>query len=150
MVYWVLEYQNYPLPDFSLLIVLKSEKSDQNFNSAGFVTFEDDEQFLDVGFANKIFFVLNQKLNQKALNAQSEIGVSLKINNNRDFAITSGNEIEMKNNYLILNSIVSDANQNLTHLKIEKFLITNDLLSTPNILMNKTTVENPVRDFLNI
>lgn len=69
MVYWVLEYQNYPLPDFSLLIVLKSEKSDQNFNSAGFVTFEDDEQFLDVGFANKIFFVLNQKLNQKALNA---------------------------------------------------------------------------------
>ncbi|MCZ2085691.1 MAG: T9SS type A sorting domain-containing protein [Flavobacteriales bacterium] len=150
MVYSVFEYQNYPLPDFSRLVVMKSESLDLNFNGEGFITSEDNEQFLDVGFRNKVFFVLNQKANQRSLNAYSETGVSLKINNSRDFALSSGHEIEMKSNYIIVNSIVSDANQNLTKLKIEKFLITNDLLTTTNILKKKITVENPVRDFLNV
>lgn len=150
MVYSVFEYQNYPLPDFSRLIVMKSEKLDLNFNNTGFVTSEDDEQFLDVGFANKAFLVLNRKLNQKSLNAYSDKGFSLNINNQRDFALLSGNEIEMKDNYILVNSIVSDGHQNLITLKIDKFLITNDLLSTVNNLQKKITVENPVKDFLNI
>ncbi len=150
MVYSVFEYKNYPLPDFSRLIVMKSEQLDSNFNANGFVTSEDYEQFLDVGFENKMFFVLNQKSNQKALNAYSSSGISLNINNQRNFALLSGHEIEMKDNYILVNSIVKDSNQNFVVVKIEKFLISNDLLSTANDLHKDIFVENPIKDLLNI
>lgn len=150
LVYSVFEYNNYPLPDFSRLIVMKSENLDSNFNGSGFVTSDDYEQFLDTGFANKVFFVLNQKSNQKALNAYSESGSSLNINNMRDFSLFSGHEIEMKDDYILVNSIVPDANQNLVNVKVEKFLIANDMLSTTNNLRKTISVENPIKDFLNI
>ena len=150
LVYSVFEYNNHPIPDFSRLIVMKSENLDSNFNGSGFVTSEDYEQFLDVGFANNIFLVLNQKSNQKSLNAYSASGVSLKINSYRDFDLPSGHEIEMKDDYILINSIVPDVDQNLVKVKIEKFLMTNELLATANNAVNKIKVENPVKDFLNI
>lgn len=78
LVYSVFEYNNYPLPDFSRLIVMKDEHIDSNFNENGFVTSADYEQFLDVGFSEQQFFVLNQKDQQKSLIAYSSTGTSLK------------------------------------------------------------------------
>ena len=150
LVYSVFEYNNYPLPDFSRLIVMKSEQLDSNFNGSGFVTSEDYEQFLDAGFADKTFLVLNQKANQKALNAYSSLGVSLNINNQRDFNLSAGHEIEMKANYILVNSVIPDIDQNLVKVKIEKFVIKDDRLSTLNSSPENIVVENPIKDFLNI
>ncbi|WP_169743933.1 T9SS type A sorting domain-containing protein [Kaistella jeonii] len=150
IVYSVFEYKNYPLPDFSRLIVLKDEYLDSNFNGNGFVTSEDYEQFLDIGFSENQFFILNQKVNQKALNAYSSTGNPLKINNSRDFSLLSGDEIEMKDNFILVNSIIPDQNQNLIRVKIEKFLIVTEKLSTSNTSLKKIEVENPVKNFLNI
>ena len=150
MIYSVFEFKNYPLPDFSRLIVMKAEQLNPNFNGSGFVTSEDYEQFSDVGYSNNVFVVLNQKSNQKSLNAYSSSGIALEINKKRDFALLSGHEIEMKDNYILVNSIVNDSNQNLTTVKIEKFLISNELLSTNSDVQKKIEIENPMKDFLNI
>lgn len=150
MVYSVFEYKNYPLPDFSRLIVMKGDHLDSNFNGNGFATSEDYEQFLDMGFSQNQFIILNQKANQKALNAFSTTGNALKINNNRDFNLLSGHEIEVKDNFILVNSILPDQNQNLTRVKIEKYLVKTEKLSTSNTSLKKIEVENPVRDFLNI
>ena len=148
MVYSVFEYQNYPLPDFSRLIVMKDGQLDSSFNGAGFVTSQDDEQFLDAGSANNLFLTLNQKENQQTLSAYSASGLSLKINNQNEFALSSGNEIEMKDNYILVNSIVPDANQNLVKMKIEKFIMVDERLSTINNSLKNIKVENPIKDFL--
>ena len=150
MVYSVFEYQNYPLPDFSRLIVMKSGQLDSSFNGAGFITSGDDEQFIDAGSANSLFLTLNQKVNQQALAAYSASGLSLKINNQSEFALSSGNEIEMKDNYILVNSIIPDANQNLVKMKIEKFIMVDERLSTINNSLKNIKVENPVKDFLRI
>lgn len=112
LVYSIFKYDNHPLPNFSRLIVLKSEQLDSQFNGSGFVTSEEEEKFLDAGFSNKIFFVLNEKGNQKALNAYSNSGVSLNLNNARDFSLFSGHEIELKDHYILVKSIITDENQN--------------------------------------
>lgn len=148
IVYSVFEYKNYPLPDFSRLIVMRNEKLDSNFNGNGFVTSSEYEQFLDCGFGANIFFTLNQKANEKALNAYSSTGNALEINNSRDFSLLSGHEIELKDNFILVNSILPD--QNLTRMKIEKFLILTEKLSTSNTSLKKIEIENPIKDFLNI
>ena len=149
-VYSTFEYKNYPLPDFSRLIVMKNENINTNFNENGFVTSDDDEQFLDSGFSENLFFVLSQKDNKKALKAYSNKGTSVNIDLKTVFDLTSGNEIEMKNNYILVNSILSDHNQNFSQVKIEKFIISNNSLSTSNNLTKKIEIENPVKDKLNI
>ena len=150
LVYSVFEYNNYPLPDFSRLIVMKDEHIDSNFNENGFVTSADYEQFLDVGFSEKQFFVLNQKDQQKSLIAYSSTGTSLKINGNRDFALQSGQEIEVKPTYILVNSIIQDENNILNRVKIEKFLFQNNNLSTSNNQLKNVEIQNPVKDILNI
>ena len=150
LVYSVFEYNNYPLPDFSRLIVMKDEHIDSNFNENGFVTSADYEQFLDVGFSEQQFFVLNQKDQQKSLIAYSSTGTSLKINGNRDFALQSGQEIEVKPTYILVNSIVQDENNLLNRVKIEKFLFQNNNLSTSNNQLKNVEIQNPVKDILNI
>ena len=150
LVYSVFEYNNYPLPDFSRLIVMKDEHIDSNFNENGFVTSADYEQFLDVGFSEQQFFVLNQKDQQKSLIAYSSTGTSLKINGNRDFALQSGQEIEVKPTYILVNSIVQDENNFLNRVKIEKFLFQNNNLSTSNNQLKNVEIQNPVKDILNI
>ena len=150
LVYSVFEYNNYPLPDFSRLIVMKDEHIDSNFNENGFVTSADYEQFLDVGFSEQQFFVLNQKDQQKSLIAYSSTGTSLKINGNRDFALQSGQEIEVKPTYILVNSIIQDENNILNRVKIEKFLFQNNNLSTSNNQLKNVEIQNPVKDILNI
>ncbi|MDQ0476520.1 T9SS type A sorting domain-containing protein [Chryseobacterium sp. MDT2-18] len=150
MVHSVFQYQNYPLPDFSRLVVIRNEQLDPDFNAKGFVTSENYEQFLDSGFADNVFFILNQKGNEKALKAYSQSGTSLKINSQRDFNLLSGHEIEIKDNYILVNSILPDDYQNLVRVKIEKFLISKEQLSTSNNTLKKIEVENPIKDFLNI
>lgn len=150
MVYSVIEYQNYPVADFSRLVVIKNEQLDPAFQGNGFVTSADNEQFLDVGFSENIFVVLNQKSNQQALNAYSDTGNALQINNQRDFDLLSGQEIEVKDNYILVNSILRNAQQNPVSLKIEKFLITNESLSTSQNNLQRIEIENPVKDFLRI
>lgn len=149
LVYSIFNYSNNPLSNFSRLIVLRSEKLDSQFNGAGFVTSEDDENFLDVGFLNKIFIVLNEKGNQKALNAYSTNGSRLLINNRRDFNLFSGQEIELKDNYILVKSILSDISQNNKQLKIEKFFISDQRFMTGNnFLQSVIQIENPVKDSL--
>lgn len=150
LVYSVFEYNNYPLPDFSRLIVMKDEHIDSNFNENGFVTSANYEQFLDVGFSEQQFFVLNQKDQQKSLIAYSSTGTSLKINGNRDFALQSGQEIEVKPTYILVNSIIQDENNILNRVKIEKFLFQNNNLSTSNNQLKNVEIQNPVKDILNI
>ena len=150
LVYSVFEYNNFPLPDFSRLIVMKDEHIDSNFNENGFVTSADYEQFLDVGFSEQQFFVLNQKDQQKSLIAYSSTGTSLKINGNRDFALQSGQEIEVKPTYILVNSIIQDENNILNQVKIEKFLFQNNNLSTSNNQLKNVEIQNPVKDILNI
>ena len=150
LVYSIFNYTNYPLPNFSRLIVMKNEQLDSQFNGAGFATSEDEENFLDAGFSNKIFIVLNEKGNQKALNAYSTAGISLNINNVRDFSLTSGHELEVKDNYILVKSMIQDVNQNIVNVKIEKFLLSDDRLATSNNALKQIKVENPVKDFLNI
>lgn len=150
MVYSIFAYQNYPLPTFSRLAVIKNEQLDSNFNGNGFITSENEERFLDSGFENNVFLILNQKANQKALSAYSAIGNSLKINNMTDFNLLSGHEIEMKDNYILVNSTIPDDNQNMSRVKIEKFLIVNELLATSNNSLKKIEIENPIKEFLNI
>lgn len=150
IVYSVFEYKNYPLPDFSRLVVINKEKLDVNFNGTGFVTSENEEQFLDAGSAENSFFLLNQKHNQKYINAYSATGTVLTINNQRDFTLTSGDQIEIKNNYILVKSIVSDPGENIGRLRIEKFILSTDKLSTVNNTTNNIEVENPVKDFLNV
>jgi len=150
MVYSLFEYKNFPLPDFSRLVVIKAEQLDSHFNGHGFVTSEDYERYLDAGFANNIFLVLNQKYNQIKLNAFSATGSILTVNEVRNFDLLSGQEIEMKDNYILINSILPDDDQNLVRLKIEKYLIFNEKLSTETSLLKKIEVENPLKDYLNI
>lgn len=151
LVYSIFNYNNYPLANFSRLIVLKSEKLDSQFNGSGFVTSEADENFLDVGFLNKIFIVLNEKGNQKALNAYSTTGTPLNMNNRRDFNLLSGHDIEVKDHFILVKSIRSDDDGNNVQVKIEKFLIIDQRLSTSNNFLHSVIkVENPVKDFLNI
>ena len=150
LVYSIFNYTNYPLPNFSRLIVMKNEQLDSQFNGAGFATSENEENFLDAGFSNKIFIVLNEKGNQKALNAYSTAGISLNINNDRDFSLTSGHELEVKDNYILVKSMIQDVNQNIVKVKIEKFLLSDDRLETSNNALKQIKVENPVKDFLNI
>ena len=150
LVYSIFNYTNYPLPNFSRLIVMKNEQLDSQFNGAGFATSEDGENFLDAGFSNNLFIVLNEKGNQKALNAYSTAGISLNINNVRDFSLTSGHEIEMKDNYILIKSMLRDENQNVVNVKIEKLLISDGRLTTSNNPLKQIKVENPVKDFLNI
>lgn len=150
LVYSVFEYQNYPLADFSRLVVIRNEQLDSTFNGTGFVTSENNEEFLDSGFSQDIFVVLNQKANQKALNAYSATGTPLQINSQRDFKLLSGHEIEMKDNYILVNSILPANNQNGTRVKIEKYLVTQEQLSTATSALKKIEVENPVKDFLRI
>ncbi len=151
LVYSIFNYKNYPLANFSRLVVLRSEQLDSKFNGAGFVTSEDEENFLDVGFLNKTFIVLNEKGNQKALNAYSTAGAALTINSTRNFNLSSGNEIELKDNYILVKSIISDENQNDAQVTIEKFIISDQNRLTNNNLLEPTIkVENPMRDFLNI
>ena len=149
-VYSVIEYQNYPVVDFSRLVVIKNEQLDPTFKGNGFVTSEDNEQFLDVGLSENIFVVLNQKSNQQALNAYSDTGIALQINNQRDFDLQSGQEIEVKNNYILVNSILRNAQQNPVSLKIEKFLISTEKLSTSQSNLQRIEIENPIKDFLRI
>ena len=129
---------------------MKNEQLDSQFNGAGFATSEDGENFLDAGFSNNLFIVLNEKGNQKALNAYSTAGVSLNINNVRDFSLNSGHEIEVKDNYILIKSMLQDENQNVVNVKIEKFLISDGRLATSNNPLKQIKVENPVKDFLNI
>ena len=150
LVYSVFEYNNFPLPDFSRLIVMKDEHIDSNFYENGFVTSADYEQFLDVGFSEQQFFVLKQKDQQKSLIAYSSTGTSLKINGNRDFALQSGQEIEVKPTYILVNSIIQDENNVLNRVKIEKFLFQNNNLSTSNNQLKNVEIQNPVKDILNI
>lgn len=150
LVYSIFNYTNYPLANFSRLIVMKNEQLDSQFNGAGFATSEDGENFLDAGFSNKIFIVLNEKGNQMALNAYSAAGISLNINNVRDFGLTSGHELEVKDNYILVKSMIKDVNQNIVNVKIEKFLLSDDRLATSNNALKQIKVENPVKDFLNI
>lgn len=150
IVYSIFEYQNYPLSDFSRLVVIQNEQLDSTFNGNGFVTSENNEQFLDSGFENNVFLILNQNANQKSLKAYSATGNSLEINNKTDFSLTSGHEIEMKEDYILVNSIIADGTQNPVQAKIEKFLIIHDKLSTSNNSLKNIQVENPVKDFLNI
>lgn len=150
LVYSIFNYTNYPLPNFSRLIVMKNEQLDAQFNGAGFATSEDGENFLDAGFSNQIFIVLNEKGNQKALNAYSTSGVSLNINNVRDFSLTAGHEIEVKDSYILVKSMIKEVNQNIVNVKIEKFLLSDDRLATGNNALKQIKVENPVKDFLNI
>lgn len=149
-VYSVFEYKNYPLPDFSRLVVINNEKLDTDFNGNGFITSQDDERFLDSGFTENTFLVLNQKQSQKSINGYSSTGNALTINDKRDFNLLSGHEIEIKNNYVLVNSIIQDANQNMSSVKIEKFMISSEKLSTVNTTVINIKVENPVKDFLNI
>ena len=150
LVYSIFNYTNYPLPNFSRLIVMKNEQLGSQFNGAGFATSEDGENFLDAGFSNNLFIVLNEKGNQKALNAYSIAGISLNINNVRDFSLTSGHEIEVKDNYILIKSMLKDENQNVVNVKIEKYLISDGRLATSNNPLKQIKVENPVKDFLNI
>ncbi len=150
LVYSIFNYTNYPLPNFSRLIVMKDQQLDAQFNGAGFATSDDGENFLDAGFSNKIFIVLNEKGNQKALNAYSNAGISLNINNIRDFSLTAGHEIEVKDSYILVKSLIKDVNQDIVNVKIEKFLLSDDRLATGNNGLKQIKVENPVKDFLNI
>lgn len=149
-VYSVFEYQNYPLPTFSRLVVINNEKLDTNFNGKGFLTSENDEQFLDVGLEKDVFFILNQKVNKKSLRAYSAAGNSLTINNNSELNLISGQEIEMKDNYILVNSVIPGNGQNIFQVKVEKFLITNESLGTLSDKVENIEIENPVNDFLNI
>ena len=150
LVYSIFNYTNYLLPNFSRLIVMKDQQLDAQFNGAGFATSDDGENFLDAGFSNKIFIVLNEKGNQKALNAYSTTGVSLNVNSVRDFSLTSGHEIEVKDNYILVKSMIQDVNQNIVNVKIEKFLLSDNRLGTGDNALKQIKVENPVKDFLNI
>lgn len=150
IVYSIFEYKNYPLPDFSRLVVINNEKLDVAFNGNGFVSSEDNEQFLDSGFAQNIFFILNQKQNQKSINAYSATGNVISINDQRDFNLISGDQIEVQNNYILVNSIISDPNQSMGKVKIQKFMLSTDKLSVINNSVNTIEVENPVKEFLNI
>ena len=149
MVYSIFEYKNYPLPDFSRLIVLKSEDLDSNFNAHGFVTSEDNEQFLDAGYANNVFFVLNQKSTQIAMNAYSSAGSPLMINNKRDYKLTGGKQIEVSGDFIYISSVFEDTAQNLSQIKIEKYIMLNEKLAVSDDLYEKPSVENPVKDILN-
>lgn len=150
MVYSIFEYKNYPIPDFSRMVLINDEKMDLTFNGKGFLTSEDSERFLDAGFGQNLFFILNEKGNQKYLSGYAEKGNSLLINNQSTFSLLSGNALEIKDNYILVNSIVPNENQIMSKIKIEKFIFSNDLLSTINNSVNKIEVENPVKDFLNI
>ena len=150
LAYSVFNYDNYPLPNFSRLIVLRSEQLDSQFNGAGFVTSENEEIFLDAGYLSTLFFVLNEKDNQKALNAYSTAGIPLKINNARDFNLSSGHEIELKDNYILIKSILPDDHQNIVKVQIEKFLISQNRLAVINNDIKQIKVENPIKEFLNI
>ena len=149
VVYSLFEYKNYPLPDFSRLIVLKSEDIDSNFNAHGFVTSEDNEQFLDAGYGNNVFFVLNQKSTQIAMNAYSSAGSPLIINNKRDYKLTGGKQIEVADDFIYISSVVEDTAQNLSQIKIEKYIMLNEKLAVSDDLYEKPSVENPVKDILN-
>ncbi|MEC5156238.1 T9SS type A sorting domain-containing protein [Chryseobacterium sp. MP_3.2] len=149
MVYSLFEYKNYSLPDFSRLIVLKSEDLDSNFNMQGFVTSDDNEQFLDAGYANNVFFILNQKSTQIAMNAYSSAGSPLIINNNRDYKLTGGKQIEVAGDFIYISSISAGSAQNLSQINIEKFIMLNEKLAVSNDLYEKPSVENPVKDILN-
>jgi len=149
-VYSIFEYKNYPMPDFSRMVLINDEKMDLAFNGKGFITSEDSEKFLDAGFGKSIFFMLNEKSNQNYLTAYTEKGNSLLINNQSTFSLLSGNTLEIKDNYILINSIVPDENQILSKIKIEKVIFSNDLLATTDNPLNKIEVENPVKDFLNI
>ena len=93
---------------------------------------------------------MNQKDQQKSFIAYSSTGTSLKINGNRDFALQSGQEIEVKPTYILVNSIVQDENNILNRVKIEKFLFQNNNLSTSNNQLKNVEIQNPVKDILNI
>lgn len=148
MVYSLFEYKNYPLPEFSRLIVLKSEQLDPQFNVQGFVTSEDNEQFLDVGYSEDLFFVLNQKSSQIALNAYSSEGKPLTINNKRDYNLSAGKEIEAAGEHLYISSVIPDENQNLTRLTVERFTMLDEKLAVFNTKSEIPQIENPLKDFL--
>ena len=76
-------------------------------------------------------------------NAYSSKGIPLNINNFRDYELSSGDEIEMKDNYILVSSIINDDNQNLVTVKTEKLLITNELLSTIDHQEKNIEIENP-------
>lgn len=150
VVYSIFEYKNYPILDFCRLVVLKNNDLYSNFNGSGFVTSEFEQQFLDSGFSDETFLVLSQKENRKALVAFSAKGNSLKINNQNEFELLSGEEIEMKDQYLYINSILPKVEQNLAQVKIEKFSVQKEKLSTISLSPKKITVENPIKENLNI
>ena len=150
MVYSIFEYKNYPLPDFCRLVVINDEKMDTTFNGKGFLTSENFERYIDAGFGADTFLLLSINANQKYFSAYSAKGIPLLINNESSYGVLSGDQIEMKGNYILVSSVISDDNQNMNRVKIEKFLITNDKLSTTNTNVNQIEIENPVKDFLNI
>jgi hypothetical protein len=85
------------------------------------------------------------------LNAYSTSGAALTINSTRNFNLSSGNEIELKDNYILVKSIVSDENQNDVQVKIEKFVISDqNRLTNNNLIEPIIKVENPMREYLNI
>lgn len=131
-------------------MVLKNNDLYSNFNGSGFVTSEFEQQFLDSGFSDETFLVLSQKENRKALVAFSAKGNSLKINNQNEFELLSGEEIKMKDQYLYINSILPKVEQNLAQVKIEKFSVQKEKLSTISLSPKKITVENPIKENLNI
>ncbi|WP_027377987.1 T9SS type A sorting domain-containing protein [Kaistella palustris] len=150
LVYSVFEYKNYPLPDFSRLVVIRNEQLDSGFNGSGFVSSANYEQFLDTGFTDNSFFVLKQKDDQKSISAYSTSGNSLMINSRSDFKLLSGHEIEVKDNYILVNSIVPADGQNPEQVKIEKFTVVDERLSTAAVTLKSIEVENPLKDFLRI
>lgn len=150
MVYSIFEYKNYPIPDFCRLVVINEEKMDATFNGKGFLTSENLERFIDAGFGADTFFILSINANEKYFTAYSVKGSPILINHESSFRLISGDEIEMKDNFILVSSIISDENQNTNGVKIEKFLISNDKLATTNINTDQIEIENPVKDFLNI
>lgn len=96
---------------------------------------------MDAGFGQNLFFILNEKGNQKYLSGYAEKGNSLLINNQSTFSLLSGNALEIKDNYILVNSIVPNENQIMSKIKIEKFIFSNDLLSTLNNSVNKTKLK---------
>ncbi len=149
-VYSIFEYKNYPLPDFSRMVVINDKKMDTTFNGKGFLTSENFERYIDAGFGADNFLILSINENQRFFTAYSAKGIPLLINNESSFGVLSGDQIEMKGNYILVSSLISDDNQNMNRMKIEKFLISNDKLSTSNTSGSQIEIENPVKDFLNI